>query len=56
MNNLEQLKGAFKLVGKFDTLEDDDTIDKLICYAINSGLDISQYDIIDKEEYIETYA
>lgn len=54
--NLEKLKGAFSLVAKFDTVEDDVTIDKLICHAINSGIDINDYDTIETEDYIEHYA
>lgn len=56
MSKLEQLKGAFSLVSKYDTYEDDNTIDKLICRAIELGLNIEDYDIIEEEEYIELYA
>ena len=44
INNLKDLKGAISLIAKFDTEEDDKTIDSLICHAINTGLDIEQYE------------
>ncbi len=44
INNLKDLKGAISLIAKFDTEEDDKTIDNLICHAINTGLDIEQYE------------
>lgn len=56
MSNLEQLKGAFSLVSRFDTYEDDNTIDKLICHAIEQGIDINDYDCIDEGIEIELYA
>ena len=36
----------------FDTLEDDNTIDKLICHAIKSGIDINDYNTVEEDEYI----
>ena len=39
-DNIQELKGAIVLIAQF---EDDKTIDNLICYAINNGLDIEQY-------------
>ena len=50
VDNLKDLKGAISLIAKFDTEEDDKTIDNLICHAINTGLDIEQYidDIVFK--------
>lgn len=44
MKHNKQLDGAIRLVTKFDTIEDDNTIDKIICHAIESGLDIDDYD------------
>lgn len=52
IDKLEKLKGAFSLVSKFDTLEDDNTIDKLICHAIKSGIDINDYNTVEEDEYI----
>ena len=43
VDNLKDLKGAISLIAKFDTEEDDKTIDNLICHAIKTGLDIEQY-------------
>lgn len=43
LKDLKDLKGAISLIAKFDTEEDDKTIDNLICHAINTGLDIEQY-------------
>lgn len=43
IDNLKDLKGAISLIARFDTEEDDKTIDNLICHAINTGLDIEQY-------------
>ena len=42
--NINNLKGAIFLIAKFDTEEDDKTIDNLICHAINTGLNIEQYE------------
>lgn len=39
--SLNELKGALSLIAKFDTEEDDNTIDNLICFAINNGYDIN---------------
>lgn len=39
--SLNELKGAISLIAKFDTEEDDNTIDNLICFAINNGYDIN---------------
>lgn len=50
IDNLRDLKGAISLIARFDTEEDDKTIDNLICYAINTGLDIEQY--IDEENLL----
>lgn len=47
MNHYKELNGAIRLVTKFDTLDDDNTIDKIICHAIDSGLDIETYDEYD---------
>lgn len=44
IDNLKDLKGAISLIARFDTKEDDKTIDNLICHAINTGLDIEQYE------------
>lgn len=55
MSNLEQLKGVFSLVSRFDIYEDDNTIDKLICHAIEQGVDTNDYDCIDEGKYIELY-
>lgn len=43
MEHNKQLDGAIRLVTKFDTMEDDNTIDKIICHAIESGLNIDDY-------------
>lgn len=51
MNNLLELKGAFSLLAKFDTEEDDNKIDSVICYAIEKGLDIN--DLYDDSDYFE---
>ena len=42
--NLKDLKGAISLIARFDTEEDDKTIDNLIFHAINTGLNIEQYE------------
>ena len=44
IDNLKDLKVAISLIARFDTEEDDKTIDNLICHAINTGLDIEQYE------------
>ena len=51
MKNLSELKGAFSLLTKFDTEEDDKKIDSVICYAIEKGLDIN--DLYDDSSYLE---
>lgn len=50
IDNLRDLKGAISLIARFDTEEDDKTIDNLICHAISTGLDIEQY--IDEENLL----
>lgn len=47
MKDLRELEGAFSLIARFDTEEDAEKIDSIICYAMESGLDIDDYDEID---------
>lgn len=51
MCNLKELKGAISLIAKFDTLEDDNQIDNLICHAIKIGIDID----IEEDSFQESY-
>jgi hypothetical protein len=54
MNNLLELKGAFSLLTKFDTEEDDKKIDSVICYALEKGLDINDLYLCDEDsDYYE---
>ena len=47
--DLRELKGAISLIAKFDTEEDAEKIDSVICYAIERGLDIEEYDYAELE-------
>ena len=53
MNNLSELKGAISLISKFDMDTDAEKIDSVICYAIESGLDIEDYDDVDSPLELE---
>lgn len=53
MDNLRELKGAFSLIAKFDIEEDAEKIDSIICYAMESGLNIEDYDDIDNPLELE---
>lgn len=41
MSNMEKIEGAISLIAE---MKDDRNIDSLICYAIESGIDIEDYD------------
>ena len=49
MKDLLELKGAFSLLAKFDTDEDDNKIDSVICHAIKKGLDINDLYLCDED-------
>lgn len=44
MCDLRELEGAVTLTAKFDTVNDADKIDSIICVAMQKGLDINEYE------------
>lgn len=53
MDNVRELKGAISLIARFDTEQDAEKIDSIICYAMESGLNIENYDDIENPLELE---